>query len=131
MKKGFTLAELLGVIAILALITMIAVPSIISLLKNQDSQLKDIETKTIIAAAEKYVQDQPNKYSLDRTNSQPVLQYNILVSDLIKDNYLDEKIVTNSKYYSKYYVIATNGTVTKDITVVVSVVDANRSLSSK
>ena len=40
MKKGFTLVEILGVVAILAIITMVATPSIISMIKNANSKMK-------------------------------------------------------------------------------------------
>ncbi len=57
MKKGFTLAELLGVIIILALIAMIATPAVTSLLNNSKKKLCETQVSYIITAAKNWGAD--------------------------------------------------------------------------
>ena len=51
-KKGFTLVELLAVIAILALLIIIALPNIMSLFNSSKKESFTTEIKTIARAAE-------------------------------------------------------------------------------
>lgn len=57
MKKGFTLAELLGVIVILSLITMITVPAITDTLQNYKIKLCNTQLEEIISAAKTWGAD--------------------------------------------------------------------------
>lgn len=56
-NKGFTLAELLGVIVILALITMITVPTITESLQNYKEKMCNTQLEEIIAAAKTWGAD--------------------------------------------------------------------------
>ena len=49
-KKGFTLAEVVGVIIILALIGLLAFPPILNMIKNSEQKI-DEATKTLIYTA--------------------------------------------------------------------------------
>jgi len=60
--NGFTLAELLGVIVILALISMIAVPAVTDSLQNYRNSLCDTQLREIEAAARTWGAD--NLYNL-------------------------------------------------------------------
>ena len=61
-NKGFTLLEVILVVAILGVITLIIVPSVSSLLnKNKNEQYENLK-KSIISAAKMYVSD--NRYNL-------------------------------------------------------------------
>ena len=126
MKKGFTLVELLGVIAILALISLIAAPTVISLIKNQEMQLRNTEDKVFTSAAQKYIRDNPNTYAEKQGEV-----YSITATVLVNNKYLDQKFILNSSYYKNYFAVDTNGNITKDnIIVTVTVVDANKSLTA-
>lgn len=57
MKKGFTLAELLGVIIILALVSLIAIPAITTSLEKQQKNLCDTQVSYIITAARNWGAD--------------------------------------------------------------------------
>lgn len=51
MKKGFTLAELIGVIVVLALIALVAVPSVADVLSKNKKKLCEVQMENIISAA--------------------------------------------------------------------------------
>ena len=57
MKKGFTLAELLGVIVILSLIALITVPAITDTLQNYKIKLCNTQLEEIISAAKTWGAD--------------------------------------------------------------------------
>ena len=57
MKKGFTLIELLGVLVVLALILVVAVPSVTSSLKNTDQLKYSNYIKEVLSSAELYVEE--------------------------------------------------------------------------
>ena len=57
MKKGFTLAELLGVIVILSLIALITVPAITDTLQNYIIKLCNTQLEEIISAAKTWGAD--------------------------------------------------------------------------
>jgi len=87
-KKGFTLAEIVGVIIILALIALLAFPPILNMIKNSEDKI-DEATKTLIYTASsqyttKYMNDFPKKEGN---------VYCLKISDLIKEDYLSTTIV--------------------------------------
>ena len=60
MKKGFTLVELLGVIVILAIISMIAVPLIDRSINKSDEDLYNTQINQIVKAAKNYYAEPEN-----------------------------------------------------------------------
>ncbi len=64
MKKGFTLVELLGVIVILAVISMIAVPLIDRSINESDEDLYNTQMNQILKAAKNYYAE-----NLEKLNS--------------------------------------------------------------
>ena len=64
MKKGFTLVELLGVIVILAVISMIAVPLIDRSINEGDEDLYNTQMNQILKAAKNYYAE-----NLEKLNS--------------------------------------------------------------
>ncbi len=69
MKKGFTLVELLAVIALLSIIILIAVPSITKLRQSAVEKERENQIKEIESAAVFYVQDEIIEISEDTTIS--------------------------------------------------------------
>ena len=70
-KKGFSLIELLAVIAILGLIILIAVPNVLRLYENARKETFVSDTKKVFSEAEKkYVNDAAtgNYYSVISSN---------------------------------------------------------------
>ena len=111
-KKGFTLVELLAVIAILAILVIIALPNVIKLYNNAKKNTFLTEAKTIYKeAANKYITESMkgnkvsyinsnNKYtsSLD-LNSDKDLQYCI---NLDNSGNVVNMSVLNNEYYLEY-----------------------------
>lgn len=102
-RKGFTLIELLMVIVIIAILSAIMIPNIITIInKNNDNNIKSLENN-IISAAKEYVND--NKYNLS-INCPNDNQKEITLSELkelgyikgdIKDPNTKESIDLNKK----------------------------------
>lgn len=57
-KKGFTLVELLGVIVILSVLVLIAIPIVNNIVKNSQKQIKESNVITILNAAYSWAMDE-------------------------------------------------------------------------
>lgn len=78
-KNGFTLIELLATLALLAILSMVIVPSVIGIInKNKDNNLKML-CNSIEEAARLYVSD--NRYTMGDVSS-------IKIKELMENNYL-------------------------------------------
>ncbi len=82
MKKGFTLAELLGVIIILALVSLIAIPAVTDSLNTQKKNLCEVQISNIIATAKEWGVD----HMLQLPDEGGKLE--VKVSELIRQGYL-------------------------------------------
>jgi len=86
-RKGFTLAELMGVITILGLIVLIALPPLIKQIKGTKTTIDEATEKLIIIGAENYVDENKNDYP--RTNGNT---YCITLQTLVDDNKLSKDL---------------------------------------
>lgn len=86
-KKGFTLAELIGVIVVLALICLITVPSITSVLKDNKKSLCKTQLDNVIAAARNYASE--NLLSMPANNGDTK---KITIQELIDSGFIGENI---------------------------------------
>lgn len=87
MKKGFTLAELIGVIVVLSLICLITVPAVSNVLKENKNSLCKTQLKNVLMAA--------NSYASENLTSMPVNDgetKTITIGDLIENGYIDGTI---------------------------------------
>lgn len=110
-NKGFTLAELLGVIIILSLITMITVPAITNSLQNYKVKLCNTQLKEIESAARVWASDGNNLLKLPSENEQSIT---VTLNTLSEYGYIDAPIsnpVTNENFdlESTYVTITKNG----------------------
>lgn len=82
-KKGFTLVELVATIAIMLLVTTIAVPSIISIVNKSEDKLDSATKKQLIAYAKSYVKE--NNFTIEKNKTYCVLVSNLTDTE-IKDS---------------------------------------------
>ena len=81
MKKGFTLVELLGVIAIIAIMMVMATPAVLSIAKKNKENMYCKKVKTVIKAAQLYGED--SFQYIDRT------------TDGVEDFLMDDNSICN------------------------------------
>lgn len=88
-KKGFTMVELMGVIVILSIILVMAVPTITETMKA--TQKKDIASflKSVYVASETYVEGNIDMFKLDGDGAKDF----ILLSELVDNAYLSNTMV--------------------------------------
>ncbi len=107
MKKGFTIAELMGVIIILSLIVIIAFPQLLKSVKDTESTIDESLRTLIITSSSQYVTRHSDKFSNVNDSN-----YCIVVDDLIKEGLISENNLSSDS-------------ITKDSCVSVSVKDYN------
>ena len=56
-KKGFTLVELLAVIAVLAILIIIALPNVLELFNNSSDTVMSVQEQNVLSAADNYLDD--------------------------------------------------------------------------
>lgn len=90
MNKGFTLAEIVGVIIILGLIALLAFPPMLNMIKNSENKI-DEATKTLIyTASSQYTAKYINEFPKEAENT-----YCISISDLVREEFLSSTIVND------------------------------------
>ena len=90
MKKGFSLIELIAVIALLGIIMTLTSISVIHLKRNSDQKLYNEKVHYIEVGATKWGEDHLNLLSSDTCN-------NVLVSALINSGYISGDSDDNTK----------------------------------
>lgn len=93
MKKGFTLLEMTGVIAILALVAIIAIPNIITTLKKSDNDKSNQYKKIIENGAEIYVSRNTNLFK-NRINSNQT--FYIKIKDVVDSGNIQSTLINHS-----------------------------------
>ena len=109
MNRGFTLAELLGVIAILGVIALIVTITVNKNIKNSSYQTCLIQEEAIKESVEVWMIDHPEQLT-DKT------QIELYISDLEKEGYLDDvkSPMTGQRYSDNTKIIITNKENTKN-----------------
>ena len=87
MKKGFTLAELLGVIVILGLIALLSFPPIVSQIKKSKKEIDEGNLIVIQTAFERYKNENAHKLVFKKDTD-----YCIKLKTLVNDGKLDTPI---------------------------------------
>ena len=102
-KKGFTLVELLAVIVLLGLISLLTIPVVDKIMKDNREKADDVNVDTILNAAYDYVQMNPSKLpdNVDGASTTFTLD-DVIKAGLVKSDITNPK--TNS-YYSGTSVI--------------------------
>ncbi len=109
-KNGFTLAELLGVIVILAAVALIAFPPIINQIKKSRGELDQALNSLLLTASKQYLEER----NMDTDGTSYCIKLNVLVSDgKLVDPITDSKgntVDLSSIFYIKF---PSNDTVSK------------------
>ena len=88
MKKGFTLIELIGVIIILALLCMLAIPPILNSINSTKNELSEVAKELIMNANELYLSDNKLNYPEVEGNT-----YCLTIKNLIDREYLSSPVL--------------------------------------
>ena len=115
MKRGFTLIELLGVITLLGIIAVIAVPVVNSSLNQGKENLTTVQEKQIIKGVKDYFIEHPEKLPTCNSTVEPCIskvcasnkEYEL--STFIVSGYLPDKIkneITGQDYDINSIIIA-------------------------
>lgn len=105
MKKGFTLIELLAVITIIGLLSLIVVPIVDTIIKDNNQELYDIQIKNIEDAAKNWASN--NIFSLPEDINDTM---SITICDLEKEGFIEidmKNPKTNELFYKDSYVVIT------------------------
>lgn len=89
-KKGFTLIELIGVIMIIAVLSLLFFPNLIKKFQESNENLDATTTKIILDSAEHYVDNNSNLFSKSKS-------YCISISTLIDNEYLVDNFADFNK----------------------------------
>ena len=103
-KRGFTLVEVIATIAIMALITIIVTPNIISYLnKGKEGQYKTLEAQIITAAKDYYIK---NKDEVADNSDRIILSNikNAIDEEFKKNNKIIDPINSNKCFKDSSYV---------------------------
>lgn len=89
-QKGFTLIELMGVVLILTIIGLIAVPSIINQIKGTQEEVNEVRRGIFISSAANYLSINTSRYPLSNGRV-----YCLRVNDLVDAGLLDREHLTD------------------------------------
>lgn len=112
-KKGFTLAEILGVIVVLALILILTVPSVINMINSKKSEAEGVSEEIIYKSVDEYIYDNPSLFPKDKAG-----RYCITIKDLLDDGKL---LPTGSKNGHDVFVNTSTGKDYTELSVMVTI----------
>ncbi len=95
-RNGFTLAELLGVMVILSLISIITIPAVTDSLNNYKAKLCNTQLDEIKAAAKSWATD-----NIGLLPTEEGAEYQVTLGDLSSSGFIDKKVnnpVTNEDF---------------------------------
>ncbi|MDD3453144.1 MAG: type II secretion system protein [Bacilli bacterium] len=107
MKKGFTLAELLGVIVLLALVVSISYPLLLNQFEKSEEQIDEYKLSLVYSAAKNYVRNNANDFPYKMGNIacvyvKTLTDNNLVALDLdnISENKLIKLVMTGNNRYT-------------------------------
>lgn len=112
-EKGFTLVELLAVIVLLGLISLLTIPVVDRIMKDNREKADDVNVDTILNASYDYVQKNPSNLpnNIDGDSATFTLG-EVISSGLLKEDIVNPK--TNSEYSNDSVITVTFKTAAPD-----------------
>ena len=96
-NKGFTLVELLGTIILLAIISLIALPSILNALNTSQAEINESYRYAATTAARNYVNDNMDSYPKALENATEDKEYgengNLQIQMLLYEGYITDSSI--------------------------------------
>lgn len=81
MRKGFTLLELLGVIALLGILVLVSYPIVMEQIEKKQQEVNEARAQLIYSATDAYIAEHPEEYPSQIGN-----QYCISLDTLVDEN---------------------------------------------
>lgn len=91
MKKGFTMAEMIGVVIILCVIALLAFPPILNLVKRTENDLDESTKQLVVTATTRYITKNINDFPKTKNNI-----YYVFIEDLLKEQLLSNSLIESS-----------------------------------
>lgn len=91
-KNGFTLAELLGVIVVLALLMLLVFPSVVKQLKEGETSIDGAVEQLIFNSAENYMEGHKNSYPTSGNAT-----YCFTLNTLVNEGEISANLLIDSK----------------------------------
>lgn len=98
-KTGFTLIELMGVIIIIALITVIATPHIVDQIRKTNTEVSKTQLAIIEAAADNYLSLNTSQFKLDNGRVYCITLQELIDADMLVDPVVDvqtQEVLSNT-----------------------------------
>lgn len=105
-NRGFTLVELLGVVAILAMLGLVIVPVISNVLSNNKRELYNVQIRNIESAANNYVSEHVFDIDISIGSSKGITLGTLKSFGYISDDIVDP--ITRKKFSDDMVIIISN-----------------------
>lgn len=90
-NKAFTLVELMGVITIIALISVLVAPTIINQIRSSKGRVDKVTERLIFSAADLYLDENKDTFLLKEGNA-----YCVTLEDLVNDDKLQAPLLNSN-----------------------------------
>ena len=105
-KNGFTLIEILGVVAILAILGLIVIPVINNIISNKKVELYNVQIKNIESGASNYISEHIFEVDIPLGSSKGITLGRLKSGGYLEDNIINP--ITNVSFDDSTVIMVTN-----------------------